>query len=265
MGSRMTFPLSGLLKISLIFLTLIFSASVFSSDREKEKRWAEQIADSLLDGDAIYLNDGEAEFLAIDTRADKPKETGIILIHGIGIHPDWETVIRPLRVQLAGSGWNTLSLQMPILNNEATGEDYEPLMKEVPPRIDAGIRQLVKAGSKRVIIIAHSLGSQMANYYLANKKVYQEAQTETPIVAYIGIGMSSGNSIYLKKIKIPVLDLFGEMDLPSILASAPQRAKSAIHNKNYKQLIIPGASHFFEDQDDDLVKTVENALISFEK
>ena len=242
----------------LIVLTTTVTSS-FASDREKEKRWAEQIADSLLDGDAIYLNDGQAEFLAIDTRADDPKDTGIIIIHGIGIHPDWETVIQPLRVQLAANGWNTLSLQMPILGNDATGTDYEPLMKEVPARIDAGIRQMTKAGAKKVIIVAHSLGSRMANYYLSRKKIYQEAQTETPIVGYIGIGM--GSSDYIEKIKIPILDLYGENDLPSVLASATLRKKSGENNKNYRQQMITGANHFFVDQDDDLVKAVKNALI----
>lgn len=242
----------------LLFLVITTTATSFASDREKEKRWADQIADSLLDGDAIYLNDGEAEFLAIDTRADDPKDTGIIIIHGIGIHPDWETVIQPLRVQLAANGWNTLSLQMPILGNDATGQDYEPLMKEVPARIDAGIRQLTKSGAKKVIIIAHSMGSRMANYYLARKKVYQEAQTETPIVAYIGIGMGSSDD--LDRIKIPVLDLFGEKDLPSVLSSAPLRVKASENNKNYKQQMIAGADHFFVDQDDELVKAVISAL-----
>jgi dienelactone hydrolase len=248
---------------SLLISTLALTLTSFASDLEKEKRWADQVADSLLDGEAVYLNDGKTNFLSIDTRADNPKETGVIIIHGIGIHPDWETVIQPLRVQLAADGWNTLSLQMPILGNDATGKEYEPLMKEVPARIDAGIRQMTMNGSKKVVIVAHSMGARMANYYLAHKKVYQEAQTETPIIAYVGIGMGSSDN--LQKIKIPVLDLFGEKDLPSVLASTPSRAKAAKHNKKYTQKMVAGANHFFEDQDDDLVKAVRDALIGFEK
>jgi dienelactone hydrolase len=249
--------------ISLLAFTILISNTGFASDLEKEKRWADQIIDSLLDGDAIYLNDGKSDFLAIDTRADDPKETGLIIIHGIGIHPDWETIVQPLRVQLAANGWNTLSLQMPILGNDATGKDYEPLMKEVPPRIDAGIRQLAKAGAKKVIIVAHSLGSRMTNYYLARKKVYQESQTQTPIVAYIGIGMNTNNSNDFEKIKIPIFDLLGEEDLAGVLSSAPTRAKFFKNNKRYKQKIVAGASHFFDGKDDELVNAVKMALESF--
>ncbi len=245
--------------ISFIFITT--TSSLFASDREKEKRWAEQISDALLDGEIVMLHDGKAEFVTIDTRADEPKDVGIIVIHGIGIHPDWATVIQPLRVQLAAEGWNTLSLQMPILGNDATGEDYQPLMKEVPSRIDAGIRHMSKNGTKKIILVAHSMGAHMTNYYLANKKVYQEAQTQTPIVAYVGIGM--GSSEFLEKIKIPMLDLYGEKDLPNVIASAPERAKSASHNKYYQQQKVAGANHFFEDQDEDLVKAVKEALLTF--
>ncbi len=256
-----------LIKSTLISLlaicTLSFSSICSATDREKEKRWASQITDSLLDGEAVYLNDGQAGFLAIDTRADDPKDVGVIVIHGIGIHPDWETVIQPLRVQLAADGWNTLSLQMPILGNDATGKDYEPLMKEVPARIDAGIRQLVKAGSKKVVLVAHSMGSRMANYYLAHKKIYQEAQTETPIIGYVGIGMNVGNEDYLSRIKIPVLDLYGEKDLSGVLDSAPLRAKAAKQNKKYSQQKVIGASHFFEDKDNELVEAVKKALEGF--
>ena len=248
----------------VLLICLLLNSVTYASDLAKEKRWADQVVDSLLDGEAVYLNDGTSDFLAIDTRADEPKDTGVIVIHGIGIHPDWETIIRPLRVELAANGWNTLSLQMPILGNDATGEDYQPLMKEVPARIDAGIRHMFKNGAKNIVIVAHSLGTSMTNYYLAHKKVYKEAQTETPIIAYVAIGMGGGDSLpFLKKFDLPMLDLFGEKDLPSVVSSAPKRFAAAAHNKKYMQKKIPGANHFFEDQDEDLVKAVIDGLNSF--
>jgi len=270
----------------LIFIFCLTSTLAFATDKEKEKRWADQISDSLVDGEAIKLSDGKNDFLAIDTRANKSasnlsipdnikqvpstnatnrNKTGIIILHGIGIHPDWETVIQPLRVQLAELGWNTLSLQMPVLNNDAKARDYQPLMKEVPARIDAGIRHLAKEGAKNIVIVAHSMGAKMANYYLAHKKIYREAQTDTPIIAYIGIGMGAGNTTSLKKIKLPILDLYGSDDLLEVIESAPMRATAASHNKKYKQKMVSGANHFFESKDDKLVELVAEALDTFAK
>ena len=248
---------------TLFLAALLFNTALFASDLEKEKRWAEQVSDSLLDGEAVELNDGTNDFLAIDTRADDPNDVAVIVIHGIGIHPDWETVVQPLRVQLAANGWNTLSLQMPVLANDADSKDYEPLMKEVPARIDSGIRHLAKGGAKKVVIVAHSMGARMANYYLAHKKVYKEAQTETPIIGYVGIGMNMGNEQFIEKIKIPMLDLFGEKDLVGVLKSVDSRKKAGSHNKAYQQQLVAGANHFFEDQDDDLVNAVMKALKEF--
>lgn len=243
---------------ALISFILLFSVSSISvaSDREKEKRWAAQVTDSILDGEPIYLNDGEADFLTIDTRAEEPQETAIIVIHGIGIHPDWEQIVQPLRVQLAESGWNTLSLQMPVLPNEATDKEYTPLMKEVPARIDAGIRYLSKEGAKKVVIVAHSMGARMASYYLAHKTVYKEAKTETPIIAFVGIGMGEGNSEHLAKIKMPVMDLYGSKDLPDVLKFTPDRAKAAEGNKQYQQKKVDGANHFFDEKNDELLEAV---------
>lgn len=56
-----------------------------ASDLSKEKRWAEQIEDALLDGEPVTLNDGVNDFFAIDTTAENPNSTAIILLHGIGV------------------------------------------------------------------------------------------------------------------------------------------------------------------------------------
>ena len=53
--------------IGLLCLLAVLSAPVeaSSSDIAKERRWAEQVEDGLLDGDVIWLDDGKGhEFLA---------------------------------------------------------------------------------------------------------------------------------------------------------------------------------------------------------
>ena len=61
--------------------------------------------------------------------------------------------------------WNTLSIQMPILPNEAEYPEYAPLYDEVAPRINAAIEYLKKNGSKQIVLIGHSQGAAMTAYY----------------------------------------------------------------------------------------------------
>jgi hypothetical protein len=72
-------------------------------DLGKEQRWREQIVDTLMEGEAVDLQAGDLTFLGIYTESsgggDPPKGTAI-LVHGIGVHPDWPQIIHPLRFGL---------------------------------------------------------------------------------------------------------------------------------------------------------------------
>ena len=222
-------------------ITIASISSAHASDFAKEKRWAAQIEDALLDGDAVYLNTGSNNFLTIDTRADDNKTSAVILLHGIGAHPDWPQLISPLRVALPEQGWTTLSLQLPILSNDAEGKDYLPLMDEVAPRIEAAIAYLTKAGFKKIHIVAHSMGTAMAGYYLSHNS--------SPIKSYVAIGMGGLNEQYLGKVSIPVYDIYGADDLPGVKDGAADRLIAAKLNTNYEQKMVVGADHFFDGKD----------------
>lgn len=247
----------------IIGLSLLFGTA-FASDTEKEKRWAEQVVDSIMVGDAKWLNVGKNKTLSIYTESTTEKAIGgAIILHGSGAHPNWDQVVRPLRSQLPDYGWLTLSVQLPVLANEAEYKDYIPLFKEVAPRINAGIAFLKSKGIKNIVIVAHSLGSSMAGYYLAKKP-------DPAIRAFVAIGVSGnmhkkdevGFLTSLKTIKVPVLDIFGSNDLKPVLQSRKSKADVArkAGNKNYTQVKIAGANHFFDNKDDALVKRVRGWL-----
>lgn len=251
---------SFLVTLLLVTSIALSSGSSFASDLAKEKRWAAQVVDAILDGEAVWLNDGTSDFLGIYTEAEEDKGRAVIVMHGTGIHPDWQQVIQPLRVGLTEHGWNTLSIQMPILPNEAEYLDYAPLYDEVPARIDAAIKYLKDNGSKDIVLIGHSQGSAMTAYYLSRSK--QEVK------GFVAIGMAAFadeprmNSIKsLEKIQLPVLDLYGNEDLESILASVKSRAAAAqkAGNKNYTQIKIAG-NHFFDGNEAVLVETIAGWL-----
>tara|TARA_B100000686_G_C16606005_1_gene871205 strand:+ start:222 stop:944 length:723 start_codon:yes stop_codon:yes gene_type:complete len=226
-----------------------------ASDLEKEQRWREQVEDSIMDGEAVDLVVEGREIFAIYTEAEDGSDKGMIVVHGTGIHPNWQQVVQPIRVEMAAQGWNTLSIQMPILHNEAQYEEYVALYPEVPPRLRAAETFLKDRGIQTLLIAAHSQGATMSSYYLSRYP------SDVKGLVAIGMGATQKDSHInsaksLKKITIPVLDLYGDSDLPGVLDTADARTESSAHNADYAQQVIRGANHFFDGMDDELVSAV---------
>ncbi len=245
----------------LLGLLALVPFGLQASDLAKEKRWENQIVDALLDGTAIHLRDDRGEFLAIDTPAsDGSLEQVAVIMHGTGVHPDWPSVVQPLRVELAQSGWHTLSLQMPVLDNDAEHKDYAAIYGHVPGRINAAIRHARQSGAKRVVLIGHSQGSTMTAFYLATGG--------DPVEGFIAIGMGPGiangpmdNLKHLGEFSLPMLDLYGSEDLPEVIDSADQRRSAAMQaNPGYTQQQVAGADHFFEGEEELLLDAVTSWL-----
>ncbi len=250
----------------IIMLLGFYSGMVSSSDTAKEKRWADQVVDGIIVGDAVWLQAGGAKFLSIYTENELDTAKGaVILLHGSGVHPNWPDIIQPLRSELPAYGWATLSIQMPILANDAKYSEYAPLIKEVPARINAAIDFLNTKLYQNIIIVAHSLGTNMANSYLANN--------DKRVRAYVAIGMGGENSgpnelnniKYLEKITLPLLDIYGSEDLDSVLGTVKQR-KQALRkagNEDYRQVSVLGANHFFNGLDTELIRHIKSWLSKY--
>lgn len=244
--------------ISLLCLLVVLCTPVYASNSDiaKEGRWAEQVEDGLLDGDVVWLDDGSGhEFLGILTEGNPETGRAVVLMHGLGAHPNWPDVIYPLRAGLLEEGITSLSIQMPILANEADPLKYAPLFAEVPGRIDAAITVLQEAGYGSVTLVAHSVGAAMAVYYQAQVPANR-------IDSLVIIGMSPGlegqeNIDRLRQLKLPVLDLYGEADLEAVLNSAAERAAAGKAAASaYRQQRVDGANHFFQGQEAALVESV---------
>ena len=124
MKKRYFLPTCGLLLLSLTSAS--FGADS-QSDVAKEQRWADQIVDQLIDGEEVWLKVGKHKFLGIYTPAEASAPLGtVVLVHGTGAHPDWPQVIQPLRSGLAESGWQSLSIQMPLLNGTSHTDSLAP-------------------------------------------------------------------------------------------------------------------------------------------
>ncbi|MFK5913180.1 MAG: DUF3530 family protein [Woeseiaceae bacterium] len=251
------------IKIVLLLLFLPLTSSVFASDLQREKRLANEIVDSILDGEPVYLQAGKHKFLSIymESESKNPKGT-VILLHGRGYHPNWKDVIHPLRIGLPDSGWHTLSIQMPVLTKDAKYYDYVPLFKESFPRIESAIKFIKSKNINNIILIAHSCGAHMGMAWLDKTR-------GKDINAYIGIGMGAtdlkqymAKPFSLDKLKIPILDIYAKNDYRAVIKMAPERLsmiKSTGIMKS-KQVVIPDANHYFTDRDEALLNTISSWL-----
>lgn len=249
----------------LALSTLCLPGVLQASDLAREKRLADQIIDAIFDGEPFYLTADGHEFLSIYMEAaDAPAQRAALLIHGRGYHPDWEQVIQPLRTGLTDHGWNTLSIQMPVLDKEAKYYDYIPVFPEALPRIDAAIDYLKAKGNTEIVMIAHSCGVHMSMAWI------KENGTDR-IDGYVGIGMGATDykqpmpePFPFEKIDVPVFDLYGALDYGAVMRVAPDRW-AAIQKQGHatsKQLMLPDADHYMDKQNGVLVETVSEWLES---
>lgn len=255
--------LQKLLSLLVFLLACAAATGARASDAAKEQRWADQIVDALLVGEAEWLEADGHKFLAIFTedQSGAPKG-GAIILHGVGVHPNWADVIFPLRTELPNYGWATLSIQMPVLPNEAAMKDYIPLIAEAAPRMRAAQAFLKSRGIEPVVIIAHSLGAAMASAALAE-------QGDTGLRGFVAIGMSGSDldpqldtTAHLARLTLPVLDLYGSRDLDTVLRAVQSRAaamRKAGHGE-FRQIEIEGADHFFVGLEGELVRRVRGWL-----
>lgn len=248
-----------ILLFCITILTTPWIAAATASDLAKEERWAEQINASLMTGESVQLKAGDSAFLGLYTEASQgPGTRAAIVVHGMGAHPDWPDVIYPLRSELPELGWSTLSIQMPVLGNEAPVKDYLPLFEEVAPRMNSAINYLRERGNKTIVVVAHSLGASMATRFVADNPSAGIDGLVIIGMSVIDIDTRMNGALALEKISIPVLDLYGSRDLDTVLATRETRASSArkAGNPGYQQYYIEGADHFFTGVQDELVRRV---------
>jgi dienelactone hydrolase len=230
-------------------LLLLFALTASAADYAREKKWADEIVPAIVVGETLYLGpvDGH-KFLALYTEAAKPR-AAVIVVHGLGVHPDWN-LIGVLRSGLAEQGYTTLSVQMPVLAADAQSDAYPATFDEAAARLQAAAEFLKAKGYGKIGIVSHSLGSRMSLHYLMQNP-------GATVKAWVAIGMPGGEGY--GKVRIPVLDLYGDNDLPGVLQNAKMRAAS-FRTKDSKQVVAEHADHFFNDRDAELVQTVQDYL-----
>jgi hypothetical protein len=237
--------------LAAIICMFVLQGAFAAADYAREKKWADEVVPGIVVGDPVYLelNNGH-KFLGIFTEA-KGAAMGLIVVHGIGIHPDWG-MVGTLRTQLAEDGYTTLSIQMPVLANDAKAEAYQALFPEAAERIDAAVNFLQAKGYKKIAIVSHSMGSAMSHMYVEKQ--------QSRLVGWASLGIGHGYSY--TGIKIPVLDMYGEHDLPPVLKMAKKRGESLKSNPQSRQVKVAKSDHFYNNHESEMVAGVKTFLDS---
>lgn len=255
----------------LASLILLISFDVIAANIESEKRWAEQLRDNIVIGEAVDIPSSDSTFFSIYTEHSTATAKGaVILMHGTGAHPDWGDIINPLRSELPDKGWSSLSIQLPLAFAEKKdAESLKQVIESSIPRIEASIKFLKDKKYHHIVLISHSFGTLMALNYLQLKGNDINPDKSPVISAAIIIGTPSSGStaplnspIMIEAVKIPLLDIYGSNDLDSVLNSAKARKSAANKsgNKKYRQVESIGANHFYHGLDEELVTYIYHWL-----
>ena len=237
----------------LTVVALLVSAACFAqADYAREKRWADEITPGLVVGDAVYLAQKSGhKFLAIYTQAAQPR-AAVIMVHGLGRHPDWE-LIGALRSGLPDQGYATLSVQMPVLAADAKADAYPPLFPEAAERLHAAVAFLKAKGHRKIAIASHSLGSRMSNLFLVSTP-------DHGVAAWVSIGIVPSEFAEPGKLRLPVLDIYGERDFPEVLRQTEARANVLKTLRGSAQIEVADADHYFTGRESELTRQVKQFL-----
>lgn len=181
-------------------------------------------------------------------------KTAVILAHGQGQAPD-SKVVDPLRKAINRElGFHTLSLQMPVVESKKSPDkfkEYEPTFPEAYATIKAGMEFLRSERKvERIYLMGYSMGARMTTAFLA--------ENPDGIAGFIGVGILGGgeaplnSNLNLKKIRIPVLDVYAENDSDAKFAEF----RKVMISERFTQVPVPGAKHDYSCCEDFVSATV---------
>ncbi len=233
----------------------------WASDQKREAEFADSINKTLVMGKAVWLESEGKKFLGLYSPTEKVDSKGtVIILHDMGGHPDQRQLIYGLRVFLPEHNWATLALQMPLRETGAGQDDYYGLFPEAAARIQAGIDYAKSNGAENIVAVGYGLGGLMG--------VYALSEQAADIKALVAISLPVPNTEnkvaktleLLNKIKIPVLDIYGALDVADVTESARDRRLAGKENQGYRQIKINDEGHAYLHDEGLLVKRIYSWL-----
>lgn len=250
--------------IIIFLLSFMFTCQVSAQDiqaQNREQQIAEKLALIAGADEIVSLKAPGGRFIGIYQRAKTGESHGVVILaHGMGAHPDWPDVISPLRTQLPEFGWSTFSIQMPILSPDEPVAEYGKTLKVAKSRLNAAIDYLHTWEIEQIILLGYSFGAVQVASYLASGK-------NENVRAFVSVSMLSQKFIkpgldvfkLIGGIDLPMLDIYGDEDLPDVRRGSDDRrlAASKNGNRDFKQIELKHAGHHYQGVEEALVEQIQ--------
>ena len=255
----------------MVVFTLVFllSGQLVAEDIKelsREQQIAEKLTMTADVDEIISLKAPGGRFIGLYKRARVSEtETGeingvVILLHGMGAHPDWPDVISPLRTRLTEIGWSTLSIQMPILSPEEPLAEYSKTLRLANNRIQATVDYLHDWEIEPIVLLGYSFGAaQAANFLASNNPENIQAFISVSMLAQKFFKPKVDVYKFIGGINVPVLDIYGEEDLEDVRRGIDDRRLAANKNGNtgFQQIELQSSGHHYLGFEDILVEQIQ--------
>lgn len=250
--------------IIIFLLSFMFTCQVSAQDiqaQNREQQIAEKLALIAGADEIVSLMAPGGRFIGIYQRAKTGESHGVVILaHGMGAHPDWPDVISPLRTQLPEFGWSTFSIQMPILSPDEPVAEYGKTLKVAKSRLNAAIDYLHTWEIEQIILLGYSFGAvQVASYLASGKNINVKAFVSVSMLSQKFIKPGLDVFKLIGGIDLPMLDIYGDEDLPDVRRGSDDRrlAASKNGNRDFKQIELKHAGHHYQGVEDALVEQIQ--------
>lgn len=211
-----------------------------------------------IQGELIQLEAGGDSFVAIyREHRDAEARGGVILLHDQGSTMDSYEIIRPLRLGLARSGWDTLSLQLPAADRSEDADTWRSRQTPIQARLQAGLDWLENRKPVNRVVITLGDSDSIA-LSLAATKAPEQLQALVMVSSTIKADEIRETLATAQKLGLPILDIYAERDRRPVSATAAARkdAAAAAGYEGYRQRVLSGAVAGFRSQEDSLLAAI---------
>ncbi len=236
-------------------LGVAFFASA-APDRLEEARLLHPLPE-LRETQVVEIAQGEEKFSALYAPArTKTLRGAVVFLPEAGWRFD-----SPIALGLAryfpAHGFEVVSVQLPVLEQEAEKAEYLSLIEAASARLKAAVAWLKSKGSERLAAVGHGFGG-----LVLLKSLGQVPELKAAVLLSLAWPEAADEEIkaLLAAVQVPVLDVYAEQDHPRVKAQAVQRFLLLKEKPYYLSFEVSAAEHHYRGQEALVARRIDGWL-----